>query len=243
LPSRRAAHGAMEETAGAERGFDLFKFVRHPRTIVRLLSWLFGMVVFACITTEGYINTPFDPEAKCIFNQDYSTCRYAVSIGVIGFLACVFFLLLDIYLPFMSIGTKRKTLFVIDLGFSGVWTFLWFVCFCLLAAQWARTKDTRGIPQDAAHATIAFSFFSMATWGILTYFALARHRRDANEVAIPTYMEPPPDHHTPYPPTYQPPFTSERQPQGDTGYLPSDYQPSDYQPSNQQPSSYQPPSY
>uniref|UniRef100_A0A3Q3W6Y4 MARVEL domain-containing protein n=1 Tax=Mola mola TaxID=94237 RepID=A0A3Q3W6Y4_MOLML len=163
------AHGAMEETAGAERGFDLFKFVRHPRTIVRLLSWLFGMVVFACITTEGYINTPFDPEAKCIFNQDYSTCRYAVSIGVIGFLACVFFLLLDIYLPFMSIGTKRKTFVLclcicVSVRVLGVWTFLWFVCFCLLAAQWARTKDTRGIPQDAAHATIAFSFFSMATW-------------------------------------------------------------------------------
>lgn len=45
-----------------------------------------------------------------------------------------------------------------------MWTFLWFVCFCLLAAQWTRTKDTRGIPKDAAHATIAFSFFSMATW-------------------------------------------------------------------------------
>lgn len=108
-------------------------------------------------------------------------------------------------------------------------------------------------------------FFNLIVQGILTYFALARHRRDANEVAIPTYMEPPPDHHTPYPPTYapttytptaysaypsrvseihqQPPFTSERQPQGDTGYLPSDYQPSDYQPSDQQPSSYQPPSY
>uniref|UniRef100_A0A3Q3WDD6 MARVEL domain-containing protein n=1 Tax=Mola mola TaxID=94237 RepID=A0A3Q3WDD6_MOLML len=235
---RRAAHGAMEETAGAERGFDLFKFVRHPRTIVRLLSWLFGMVVFACITTEGYINTPFDPEAKCIFNQDYSTCRYAVSIGVIGFLACVFFL----FVLCLCICVSVRVL--------GVWTFLWFVCFCLLAAQWARTKDTRGIPQDAAHATIAFSFFSMATW-VIASLSAAELRLDY--------------HHTPYPPTYapttytptaysaypsrvseihqQPPFTSERQPQGDTGYLPSDYQPSDYQPSNQQPSSYQPPSY
>ena len=77
------------------------------------------MVVFACITTEGYVNSPFDPEAKCIFNQDYSTCRYAVSIGVIGFLACVFFLLLDVYVPYSGVGTKRRAFFVFDLGFSG----------------------------------------------------------------------------------------------------------------------------
>lgn len=46
----------------------------------------------------------------------------------------------------------------------GVWSFLWFVCFCLLASLWGQTHDVRGIPQDAARATVAFSFFSIATW-------------------------------------------------------------------------------
>lgn len=46
----------------------------------------------------------------------------------------------------------------------GVWTFLWFVCFCLLASQWSKTPDDHSIPKDAARATIAFSFFSIATW-------------------------------------------------------------------------------
>lgn len=50
------------------------------------------------------------------------------------------------------------------LCFLGVWAFLWFVCFCLLANQWSYTQDTRGIPTDAAGATVAFSFFSIATW-------------------------------------------------------------------------------
>lgn len=48
--------------------------------------------------------------------------------------------------------------------FLGVWAFLWFVCFCLLTNQWSHTQDTRGIPVDAARATVAFSFFSVATW-------------------------------------------------------------------------------
>lgn len=77
------------------------------------------MVVFACITTEGYINTPHSAQAKCIFNQNDSACHYAVGIGVIAFLACVAFLLLDVYVPFMSNAQERKYAVIADLGFSG----------------------------------------------------------------------------------------------------------------------------
>lgn len=79
--------------------------------------------------------------------------------------------------------------------------------------------------------------------GILTYFAVGRFRRGDQGATIPTYVEPPPDLHTPYPPTYapttytptaytaypssvsdqQPPFTSVPQPQGDTSYQPPNY--------------------
>lgn len=52
----------------------------------------------------------------------------------------------------------------VSVCFPGAWTFLWFVCFCLLASQWGRTHDIRGVPMDAARATVAFSFFSIATW-------------------------------------------------------------------------------
>lgn len=77
------------------------------------------MVVFGCITTEGYINAPSSAEAKCVFNQNNSACQYAVGIGVIAFLACVAFLLLDVYVPFMSNAQERKYLVMADLGFSG----------------------------------------------------------------------------------------------------------------------------
>lgn len=52
---------------------------------------------------------------------------------------------------------------------TALWTFLWFVCFCLLANQWAKTTDTSGIPTDAAQAIIAFSFFSVAAWVSLSF--------------------------------------------------------------------------
>nr|XP_020451897.1 synaptogyrin-2 [Monopterus albus] len=215
----------MEETGGATAygvtlaggGFDFHKFVRQPQTIVRILSWLFALVVFACITTEGYINPAHSPEAKCIFNQNDSACHYAVGIGVISFLACVAFLVLDVYVPFMSNAQERKHAVLVDLVFSGVWTFLWFVCFCFLTSQWGLTHDESSIPHDAARAAVAFSFFSIATWGILAYFALGRFRRGVNEVTIPTYTEPPSDLHTPYPPTYAP-----------SSYNPTTYTPTTY---------------
>ncbi|KAI9533883.1 hypothetical protein NQZ68_018251 [Dissostichus eleginoides] len=248
----------MEETGGATAygvslaggGFDFYKFIRQPQTIVRILSWIFALVVFASITTEGYVNTAHSPEAKCIFNQNDSACHYAIGIGVIAFLACVAFLVLDVYVPFMSNAHERKYAVMADLGFSGAWSFLWFVCFCLLASQWAKTNVVSGLPEDAARATVAFSFFSIATWGILTYFALVRFRRGVNDSTLPTYTEPPQDHHTAYPPTYaptsynpttytpttysaypsngpdmqpQPPFTPTPPPPADAGYQPPSY--------------------
>lgn len=80
---------------------------------------LFAMVVFACITTEGFINTPNSPVTKCIFNHNDSACHYAVGIGVIAFLASVAFLMLDVYVPFMSNAQERKYAVMADLGFSG----------------------------------------------------------------------------------------------------------------------------
>ncbi|KAG7281946.1 hypothetical protein CRUP_003004, partial [Coryphaenoides rupestris] len=229
----------------AGRGFDLRKFARQPQTIVRFFSWLFAIVVFGCITTEGYVNPSDSAQALCIFNQTDSACHYAVGIGVIAFLACTGFLALDAYLPFTSNARQRRYAVMADLGFSGVWSFLWFVCFCLLASLWGQTHDVRGIPEDAARATVAFSFFSIGTWAILTYFALVRFRRGVDDIAAPTSTEPPPlasDHNAPYLPNYAPtsytaynpttyfPYSSSgadvyqqtpsSQPQGDAGYQP-----------------------
>uniref|UniRef100_A0AAQ4RQC3 Synaptogyrin 2b n=1 Tax=Gasterosteus aculeatus aculeatus TaxID=481459 RepID=A0AAQ4RQC3_GASAC len=117
----------MEETGGASAygaslaggGFDFYKFVRQPQTIVRVLSWIFALVVFATITTEGYVNSVHSAEAQCIFNHNDSACHYAIGIGVIAFLACVAFLVLDVYLPFMSNAQERRYAVMGDLGFSG----------------------------------------------------------------------------------------------------------------------------
>ncbi|XP_022608455.1 synaptogyrin-2-like [Seriola dumerili] len=209
--------------------FDLASFVRQPQTILRCLSWLFSIVVFATITGEGYVNLASKAEAQCIFNGVESACSYGVGIGVLAFLACVVFLILDAYFPQISNAKERKYIVIGDLVFSAAWTFLWFICFCVLANQWSKTPEKTVVPADAARAVVAFSFFSVITWALLSYFAYARYRQGVSEFDQ-EYRDPANDHSTPYPPA---PYASG----------PSSYQQSPFSHNQEHPGEYQPPAY
>ncbi|XP_029913436.1 synaptogyrin-2a [Myripristis murdjan] len=210
--------------------FDFASFIRQPQTILRFLSWIFSIVVFATITAEGYINNIKQDSAKCMFNDNDSACSYGVAIGILAFLACVIFIILDAYFPQISNAKERKYIVTGDLVFSGVWAFLWFICFCVLANQWSKTNDTKAIATDAAQAVVAFSFFSIITWALLTYFAYGRYRQGVSDFAQ-DYRDPASDHTTPYPPSTYP-----------TG-VPEGYQQSPFSHSQERPGEYQPPSY
>lgn len=76
-------------------------------------------MVFATITAEGYVNPTTKAEEKCMFNGTDSACNYGVGIGVLAFLACVIFLILDAYFPQISNAKERKFIVLADLVFSG----------------------------------------------------------------------------------------------------------------------------
>ncbi|XP_016325422.1 synaptogyrin-2-like [Sinocyclocheilus anshuiensis] len=207
--------------------FDFWSFLKRPQTIARLFSWLFAIVVFATIVSEGYMNEQHEDITKCMFNQNESACSYGIGVGILAFLACVVFIVLDAYFPQISNANERKYIVLGDLCFSGVWTFLWFVCFCILANQWSHTTQS-AVLADAARAVVAFSFFSTATWALLTVFALRRYRQGMDEVGL-GYNDPSSDHTSPYPSAYtgapegyqQSPFTAS--PAGQGGYQPPAY--------------------
>uniref|UniRef100_A0A3Q4B8F9 Synaptogyrin n=1 Tax=Mola mola TaxID=94237 RepID=A0A3Q4B8F9_MOLML len=211
--------------------FDIQSLVKQPQTILRFLSWLFSIVVFATITAEGYINPKSHKDASCIFNEDDSACSYGVGIGILAFMACIVFILLDAYFPRISNAKERKFIVLGDLVFSGVWTFLWFICFCVLANQWSKTTPEFTGSSDAARAIVAFSFFSIVTWAILTFLAFTRYRQGISEFDE-EYKDPANDHTTPYPPSQ---YASSGGPAG--------YQQSPFPHSQEQPGEYQPPAY
>uniref|UniRef100_A0A672GEG2 Synaptogyrin n=1 Tax=Salarias fasciatus TaxID=181472 RepID=A0A672GEG2_SALFA len=145
---------------------DPITFAKQPQTILRVLSWIFSLVVFASIVNEGYVNMGSE-RLHCVFNKNADACNYGVFVGLVGLLACSFFFLLDYKFSSISSVKDRKKAVMLEIGFSGFWAFLYFVSFCFLANQWSRTEaDELPLNQgaDAARAAIAFSFFSIITW-------------------------------------------------------------------------------
>lgn len=54
-----------------------------------------------------------------MFNDNDGACNFGVGIGVLAFLACVIFLILDAYFPQISSAKERKGIVLGDLCFSG----------------------------------------------------------------------------------------------------------------------------
>lgn len=75
--------------------------------------------MFSCIFGEGYSNTHEVHQRYCVFNRNEDACRYGSAIGVLAFLACAFFLVVDVYFPQISNAVDRKYLVISDLLFSG----------------------------------------------------------------------------------------------------------------------------
>ncbi|KAG8433286.1 hypothetical protein GDO86_017535 [Hymenochirus boettgeri] len=167
--------GASFGAGRAGGGFDPMEFLKQPQTILRIVCWVFSIVVFGSIVNEGYMNID-SPELYCVFNKNDDACNYAIAIGVIAFFATIFFFVLDIYFPQISSVKDRKKAVMLDMGFSAFWAFLWFVAFCFLADQWRITKYPVKQAADAARAAIVFSFFSIFSWSAMAVKAFQRYR-------------------------------------------------------------------
>ncbi|KTF95335.1 hypothetical protein cypCar_00033434 [Cyprinus carpio] len=99
----------------AGSAFDLIAFIKQPQTVLRVLAWIFSMVVFASIINEGYVNMGSE-RLHCVFNKNADACNYGITIGIVAFLACVFFLAMDVYFPQISSVKNRKRAVLLEMA-------------------------------------------------------------------------------------------------------------------------------
>lgn len=173
--------------------FDPVTFFQQPHAILRIVNWLFSVVIFGCIANEGYINRPTEEQEYCIFNQNANACNYAVFMGCMCFLCCSGLLALDVRFPQISGVKDRKKTVLADLGVSAFWSFMWFVGFCFLANQWQASKPEDNPLReggDAARAAITFSFFSIFSWGAQSFLAFQRYKLGADSAIFGDYADP-----------------------------------------------------
>ncbi|CAH8820764.1 unnamed protein product [Trichobilharzia szidati] len=156
----------------------ILEFLRKPVVILRLVAVLSSIIVFGSISSGCHTH-----QDVCIFGATSSACSFPVAVGVFAFLGSIVFLASDFMFNSISNLKRRKIVIIGDLAFSGLWTFLWFVSFCLLANKWTNTSDewlsqhkVEGWQESNARSAIGFAFLSIAIWGGITFFALQRFR-------------------------------------------------------------------
>ncbi|CAF1256287.1 unnamed protein product [Rotaria sp. Silwood1] len=220
--SEAQAYGAGR----AGSAFDPIGFIKKPQVILRIVAWVFSIIVFGCIAQEGYADD------TCRYNGS-NACGYGVGIGVISFILTLAFTGIDLYFPNISNVKTRKTIVLSELVLSGILVFLWFIGFCYMTDQWRKedNKDKEGWNgRNSVQSAIAFAFFSILIWAALTFFAFRRYREGVLNLFSSNYE----DHSTVPGQTYggytsgvgagsfsQPPFTATQQVQ-------SNYQPTTY---------------
>ncbi|KAM6966484.1 synaptogyrin-1a isoform 1-T1 [Tautogolabrus adspersus] len=174
--------------------FDPQTFFRQPQTVVRILCWLFSIVILGCIANEGYVNRPEEVEEFCIFNRNQNVCNFSVAMGTLCFLCCSAFLALDLYFPQISAVKDRKKAVMADIGVSAVWSLVWFLGFCFLANQWQVSKEEDNPLNegaDAARAAIVFCFFSVFSWAVQCLLAVYKFKLGADSVTLnQEYVDP-----------------------------------------------------
>uniref|UniRef100_A0A8C0GYX9 Synaptogyrin n=1 Tax=Chelonoidis abingdonii TaxID=106734 RepID=A0A8C0GYX9_CHEAB len=139
-------------------------FLRQPRTIARILAGLFSLIIFASLVTDGYQNLTTSSQLRCVLNDNWVACSYAITAGVLAFLQSSLFLVFDAY-DIIIISHKVKSVILsLDLTFSIIWSCVWFVGFCFLANQWNRSAHHYLLGSSSASASIAFAFFSIPCW-------------------------------------------------------------------------------
>ena len=127
---------------------------------VRSYLQLCAIVVFACIADKVDINN------TCYYNFNEHACDYGIAVGVIAFVACAAFLVVDVLFDRQSNAQVRKYMVLGDFIFSIILSILWFVGFCFLTNEWRRTdKDVASTGTvNNAQAAIVFSVFSIIIW-------------------------------------------------------------------------------
>jgi len=181
---------AMGAYGGGKAGgsFDPIAFVQRPQVILRAVCWLFAIIVFGCISSQGWQMDAKLNREVCLYNGDTNACNYGVGISVIAFLAAMGFIAGEFLFEQMSSVKTRKHYVIGDLAFSGFWAFLYFVGFWYLASQWGKAETpVGGYGVSNMRSAIVFSFFSIFTWAGCAWFAYQRFKQGADAAFATNY--------------------------------------------------------
>lgn len=171
------AGGMGEAFGGGKAGapFDPLSFIKRPPVVLRICGLLFSIIVFGCISAQGWQYNQTEEKEQCIMNGSNSTCTFGNGVAIFAFIAAIGFLVGEYFFEQMSSVKTRKHYVIFDLGFSGFWSFLYFVSFCVMTHQWSKSPEpTAGYGHSNIGGAIFFSFVSIFIWAGNAFFGWQR---------------------------------------------------------------------
>jgi len=156
--------------------FDPIAFIKKPIVVLRLAALLFAIIVFGCISSQGWQYHQEKAMDICIMNGSNTACQLGNGVAIVAFLAAIGFLVGEYFFEKMSNIKSRKHFVISDLVFSGFWAFTYLVSFCTMTHQWSKSEEP---PAGYGHGNIGgaifFSFFSIFIWGGCSLLAWKRY--------------------------------------------------------------------
>ncbi|XP_014707685.3 synaptogyrin-4 [Equus asinus] len=156
------------------------QFLKRPKTITRICAGIFALIIFSSLLTDGYQNKTDSSQLHCVLNSNNTACSFSVGAGLLAFLCCLAFLVLDAHEGRIA-STRFKSAFqLLDFILAVLWTAVWFVGFCFLANQWQHSPPKHFLlGSSSAKVAVTFAFFSILIWISQAYLALQDLQNDA----------------------------------------------------------------
>ncbi|XP_033109187.1 synaptogyrin-2-like [Anneissia japonica] len=173
----------------AGKPFDPIEYIKKPQVILRLISWVFSIIVFGCISAEGYQAIDHtSSEKQCMYNNNHGACGYGMFVGIMAFLACGIFLVIDAVFDNLSNVMNRKYAVIADLCFSAIHQMCTSPFKSLSKKPWFYQLNTE---QGALRIKTNIT-------GCLAVLAFLRYRQGAESAFAPSHDTGIPPSSTPY---------------------------------------------
>lgn len=156
---------------------DPVAFTKRPTVVIRLHALFMAIVVFSCISSEGWQMDHTKNKEVCIMNESSTACNLGTTVAVVAFLAAIGLVVGEYFYDQMSSIKSRKHFLWADIGFSGLWSFFYLLAFCVMAHQWSKAEEPpAGYGHSNMRAAIFFSFLSIFLWGVSSFLSYQRFK-------------------------------------------------------------------
>ncbi|XP_023505794.1 synaptogyrin-4 isoform X1 [Equus caballus] len=179
-PGSRAAAMHIPESLQDLADSEAVQFLKKPKTITRICAGIFALIIFSSLLTDGYQNKTDSSQLHCVLNSNNTACSFSVGAGLLAFLCCLAFLVLDAHESRIASTHFKSAFQLLDFILAVLWTAVWFVGFCFLANQWQHSPPKHFLlGSSSAKVAVTFAFFSILIWIFQAYLALQDLQNDA----------------------------------------------------------------